>query len=328
MSDAGSDAESAPPPAAGQATPASSLRQQGLWGRTAASGASAKKKTPSNSGDPPRSVYAPISMLELELRTRNAGDGASSAASDDEDEDRHKRRKRRREKKPAARGEGDEDDEDDEDEVDGPRKRRPTFDEADMMASAAFGMPQGSEEHALSVISDSEDSNSVTSSQMLAAQRNAFPVSGVTCVGCAMSSRVSKVDDFVHANCSKMNEVALFKMAALHYKLHVADPARAEGVIVPNWAWKDVRSHYQLHVVDPKMQRYENTRTLGAVRKVLELQLLRQDESTGEQMLDRPHFEALMKTISAQSRELTFLNELNNASSQAAPSGTPGKSKK
>lgn len=89
-----------------------------------------------------------------------------------------------------------------------------------------------------------------------------------------------------------------------------------------------MRSHYQLHVVDPKMQRYENTRTLGAVRKVLELQLLRQDESTGEQMLDRPHFEALMKTISAQSRELTFLNELNNATSQAAPSGTPGKGKK
>jgi len=313
MSDAESDA-SGPPPANGQATSASNLRQQGLWGRGVnATKGKGSSKADAN-GEPRSSIYAPISMLELELRTRNAGDGASSVAGSEDDEEEPKKKKRKRENRKAK------DYEDDEEEGE---ERADGHDPASMMAGAAFGVKEG----ALSVMSDSEDGASVTSSEMAAAQKRAFPVSGVSCVGCAMSSRITAVDDFVHANCSKMGEVALFKMAALHYCVKVVEPARAEGVVVPPWPWKDVRAHYQLHVVDTRMQRFENARTLGAVRKVLELQLLRQDAETGEQTLDKTHFEGLMKVIGAQSRELTFLSEMTPSAPAGSTGSTPGKKK-
>ena len=76
--------------------------------------------------------------------------------------------------------------------------------------------------------------------------------------------------------------------------------------------WKDLRAHYQLHVVDTRMQRYENARALGAVRKMLEMQLIRQDDVSGERVVDKGHFEALLKTISAQSRELQLLGETSS----------------
>lgn len=269
-------------------------------------------------------MYAPISMVELELQTRNAFDGASSVASDDEDEER--RSKRRTKRKPR---DYDEDDDESQSESEGgassKKKKRDRNDSAeDMMAGVAFG--GGSNDNALSVVSDSEDSASVTSSQLMDAQKRAFPVSGVMCVGCAMASKISKVDDYVKANCMRMQETALFKMAALHYQQQIVEPSRNEGVIVPVWPWKDIRAHYQLHVVDTRMQRFENARALGAVREMLKLQMLRQDEVTGERVIDKGHFEAFMKTVSAQSRELTFLTE-GPAADTTAPT-TAGKKKK
>lgn len=73
------------------------------------------------------------------------------------------------------------------------------------------------------------------------------------------------------------------------------------------WDWKEIRAHFQLHSVDSRMQRYENIRTLSAMRKTLEMQLLRRDADTGEQSLDKNNAEAIMKIIAASSRELTLL---------------------
>ena len=73
--------------------------------------------------------------------------------------------------------------------------------------------------------------------------------------------------------------------------------------------WKEIRAHFQLHSVDSRMQRYENIRTLSAMRKTLEMQLLRRDQETGEQSLDKHNAEAIMKIIAASSRELTLLAE-------------------
>ena len=92
--------------------------------------------------------------------------------------------------------------------------------------------------------SDTDDAFSVTSSQARDAHRRAFPISGVECVGCALPSKVTPVDDFVRGSCDKMTEVALFKMAALVYCQKVAEPAQAEEVPVPPWSWKDIRAHY------------------------------------------------------------------------------------
>ena len=73
------------------------------------------------------------------------------------------------------------------------------------------------------------------------------------------------------------------------------------------WHWKDIRDHFTLHAVDPKFQRFENIRTLGAMRKTLELQLLRRDAESGEMSLDKQNAEQIMKIITASSRELTLL---------------------
>ena len=77
------------------------------------------------------------------------------------------------------------------------------------------------------------------------------------------------------------------------------------------WDWKEVRAHFQLHTVDSRMQRYENIRTLSAMRKTLEMQLLRRDAETGEQTLDKNNAESIMKIIAASSRELTLLVDAN-----------------
>lgn len=76
--------------------------------------------------------------------------------------------------------------------------------------------------------------------------------------------------------------------------------------------WKEIRAHFQLHSVDSRMQRYENIRTLSAMRKTLEMQLLRRDADTGEQSLDKNNAEAIMKIIAASSRELTLLADANS----------------
>lgn len=75
------------------------------------------------------------------------------------------------------------------------------------------------------------------------------------------------------------------------------------------WHWKDIRDHFTLHAVDPKFQRFENIRTLGSMRKTLELQLLRRDLESGEMSLDKQNSETIMKIIAASSRELTLLHD-------------------
>lgn len=68
---------------------------------------------------------------------------------------------------------------------------------------------------------------------MRARHERAFPVTGVTCVGCALPGKIQPVVDFIAKNMSSMSELALYKMAALVYKTKVADPAEEEGVDVP-----------------------------------------------------------------------------------------------
>jgi hypothetical protein len=67
-----------------------------------------------------------------------------------------------------------------------------------------------------------------------------------------------------------------------------------------------------MHRMDVKMQRYENMRTLAAMRKTLELSLLKEDEdSEGNRVhtLDKGNAEQIMKIITLQSREITLLHE-------------------
>lgn len=93
-------------------------------------------------------------------------------------------------------------------------------------------------------------------------------------------------------------------MLPLHYTTHACVCLVCAS---KEWDWKEIRAHFQLHSVDSRMQRYENIRTLSAMRKTLEMQLLRRDAETGEQSLDKNNAEAIMKIIAASSRELTLL---------------------
>jgi hypothetical protein len=103
-----------------------------------------------------------------------------------------------------------------------------------------------------------------------------------------------------------MQEDALYRTASVFWRTTVVEPARREGVAIADWAWKDLRSHYQLHVCDPHIQRIDCCRQLAGVRKMLELQLVRQDGEA--RVLDHKNTDLLLKVIGMQSRELTLLN--------------------
>ena len=324
-----SDASSAPPSVAGDAVPAANgappppaaqqqQQQHPLWRRAAGQAPPGDKRGRKGPQDPPpitTSRFAPISMIELELRTRTELDGASSVASDDG--------KRRRATKLADYG----DDDASEAEQPRPRSRRRsgrgqthacTDDEDEDVANAAFGLGAST---ALSIAqSDTDDSVSVTSSTARAEQRRAFPLTGITCVGCAMPTKVIAIDDFVRTSCDKMTEHALYKMAALVYKQKVIEPAQAEGVSAPEWNWKDIRAHYTLHRIDPRMQRLQNVRCLQLMRSTLELQLLREDEE-GERSLDHGNTDKVLKVTQQLSREISLLNEGAGAGPGAPKAG-------
>lgn len=281
-------------------------------------------------------------MVELELKRRTALDGGSSVASDDDGGPLRARRKRRRssesdgavgdsaddggggEGEPAEDGGGDAGAVPEFGAADAFGEDLNATDDAAMLARAAFGGIPGSsgarKEHRkqraardddctalTSAASDSEDAASITSSAVRRELKTAFPVSGVTCVGCALPHKVALIDEFVKASSSKMSETALYKMAALVYMRDIVEPARKEGVAVPHWSWKDIHAHYTLHYVDPRLQRMENVRSLAAMRKTLELSMLREDEATGERVLDRTNAEQLMKIVALQSKEIQLL---------------------
>ena len=137
--------------------------------------------------------------------------------------------------------------------------------------------------------------------------KRAFPVRGVSCIGCSIDRNVvAKVDDFVAAHNSKMEQTALFKTAAVFWKKKIVDAAATEGVEIPCWNWKELRSHYLLHHVDPAFSRMDSVRTLGAMRKTVELSLMREEEGGGRS-LDKSNADLLLKIIALQSKELQLL---------------------
>ena len=354
MDDEQSENESVPPPANGQAVPAAAAAaangnpapagpQHPLWERAAGRGGGGGGrgvKHPSPGQTTSGGRFCPISMAVLEQRARNEFDGASSvgartahartkeaarsrrAREDDDNDDEDEPRRTKKKTKRSARVHDYDDLEGVDDEEDA---RSEAASGVDVCAGAAFGGGGGGCKnncHTLSVASDTDDGvSSVTSSRAREAHRRAFPISGETCVGCALPAKVGPVDDFVRANCDKMKEDALFKMAALVYHQKVVEPAEAEDVPVPSWAWRDIRAHYTMHRMDVKMQRYENMRTLAAMRKTIELSLQKaemDDDGNTVYSLDKGNAEQIMKVITLQSREISLLHETSSSGAGGA----------
>jgi hypothetical protein len=263
-----------------------------------------KSKPPSEVGDAgPAPKYERISLAELEARQHADADGADSRI-DSEDEDEWTRitptaPKRKRKPKGPREETGDDDEESSDDDEDGGRRRKL----AGLMGQAAFG---GSGAHHYGA-SDAASEQSVTSSQRRKdAMKDAFPVRGLSCVGCALSNRIGPVNRFVKDYISQMTEDALFKMAALCYRREVAEPAEREGAPVPPWSWKDVRSHYELHSTGNWVARHKMIRQLQCMRSQAEQRLVRVDN--GEKELDRVNADMLLKIIAAESKERQLLD--------------------
>ena len=156
---------------------------------------------------------------------------------------------------------------------------------------------------ALSQLSDSE-ADSLDSAAIARARREAFPIHGVKCVGCALPNRVTMIDDFVRVSSARMSEAALYKTAALIFQRDIREPAEKEGVSIPGWAWQDIAMHYSIHIVDPRHQRQEDLRSLSTVRKHLEDNLMRVDTETGEQSLDKDNAKLLLAVIAASEKNI------------------------
>jgi len=234
-------------------------------------------------------------MAELEAKQFADGDGADSAIqSDDEVADDHWTRVRpaaesrsHKRKKGPHEEDDDEDDSDENSDDDADRRRKL----AGMMGAAAFG---GTGHYARGGASDAGSMPSENSSaRRRDAFKDAFPVRGVTCVGCALANRIGPVNRFVRDNISQMTEDALWKMAALCYKREVAEPTEREGAPTPPWSWKEVRVHYELHASGNFVARHKMIRQLQVMRQQQEQRLVRVDN--GEKELDRQGADLMLK---------------------------------
>ncbi len=231
-----------------------------------------------------------ISLAALEASARLCADGAESSIAPSSPA-----QKRTKESEATS-------DEDSDDEAAVTRKRRRL---ENLMNSAAFGAADDAG-------STSEISTRAEQKKALAAS---FPVTGVTCVGCALHSRIAPVDRFIRENATKMASVPLFKFAALAYQREVVEPAAREGASCPPWSWRDLQLHYELHTSEEFFSRNRIVQSLALMRSTLEQRLVRCEGN--ERELDRGTADLLLKTIAQESRERTLLQQLSGGGSSS-----------
>lgn len=315
-------------------------------------GGGSSNRPPSDAGaDRPR--FAPLSASALELLSFQADGAESSIAESAEDsgavnrfgkrsrKQQHQRSSRRQED--AVDGDDAEEDDAAEDqddfdvgsdsgsEPDERAKRRKerhssygtSAQKTAMLASAAFG---GAFNAGTSSDVESSTGCSQTSSvRRKAAQRAAFPVRGVTCVGCALATRIAPVTRYVNEYAARMSETALWKQAGLCYTREVVEPCKLEGVVAPPWSWRDIRAHFTMHVVDERLGRLGTLRLLALMRQQAEQRLLR-IEADGNKELDKHTTEQVLKIVNMESRERNLLEaSLFATPTGGARSGSKGK---
>ena len=243
-------------------------------------------------GDRPR--FERISLAALEQTHLHDADGADSALNSEDEEERvmpsSRKRKSAEGSGPRRERPGDSDEEDEESDEEDDDDRRDKL--QGLMGAAIFG-GGGGQRPVYGKSLDGSDVSETSTNMRRKAQKDAYPVRGVTCVGCALSNRIGPVDMFIKNNVSRMTDNALFKMAALAYRREVAEPAEREGAIVPPWSWTDVELHYKLHATGNTISRHMMIRSLQNMRAQAEERLVRCDN--GEKELDRQGADLLLK---------------------------------
>lgn len=326
-------ASGAPPQASAQTHSSEQLQAHPLWAAAAGRGRGRSMPPPAARGGrgrgrgatlPPEedgasTRYERISLLAQELQGgATGGDGADSAfCSDDADSEGERHgvaRRRYRDRGDVADedcempdgaddtsaldssdGEGDDDESPSQRPANHKKsERRRGGTAVDMMAAATFGT------HARGcgdVTSDDESQASRTSSKRKRdAYFQAFPVRGVSCVGCALANRIGPVERFVNNNVGRQSEKALWKFAELTWKKEVVEPAKREGVHVVKWPWRDIANHFRLHTTSAVVGRTAMIQTLTAMRCQVEGALVRNDN--GERTLDKANAELALKVRS------------------------------
>lgn len=258
-------ASSAPPPPQPQQVGVGSLPDHPVWRAARGSGAPfppaggrgrRASKPPSEVGDGPR--FEAISVAELEARQFSHADGADSYIDSADEEEAEQEKKdfsrvpERKRERPLVQA-------DEEEEEDGAHHHRRKLDS--LMHAAAFGGQSGGH-YGRTGGSQAGSQSDVSSSRRREAMKNAFPVRGVKCVGCALPNKISVVDKFVQNNISKMTETALWKMAALVYRREIVEVTAREGALAPSWKWRDIQVHYELHCSSSLVARHKQLRVL------------------------------------------------------------------
>lgn len=185
------------------------------------------------------------------------------------------------------------------------RLREDDFDGAAMGAGSRrrTGGKQPSESGSVSGRSMSE------SAQQRETAKRVFPVAGLRCLCCSLAHRLGAVDTFVDDNCTKLEETALFKFAALVFTEKIAAPIEAEGVPVPKPTWEQMRCHYLHHVAHPKLQRAGVVKQLSMMRAKVSERLVRYDDTdpTGRGEIDKNSADLLLKVLAQESKERELL---------------------
>jgi hypothetical protein len=323
MNDPGSPSHSEAPPAArAQSHSAAHLHSHPLWQQAAGKSRSntastsnrerSKKSTSSNMVDNSNGArYERISLLAVELQQgATGGDGADSTLLYSDDEDRMDDCDSSAKRKHDDEADYEYEDEYDMDYVDQtsavnsedenydfvkPKSRtkkrvKTESNKMDIMAAAAFGKSSD----LFKETSDNESVMSRTSSNKKRdAYKNAFPVKGVSCVGCALANRIAPVERFVNTNVGRMSENALWKMAALTWMVEVVKPSQREGVNVVDWSWRDIANHFRLHTTNSIVGRTHMIQSLTAMRCQVEQRLVRVEN--GERELDKINADLCLK---------------------------------
>ena len=266
--------------------------------------------------------YERISLLQVELQqAATGGDGADSAifSEDEEEEGRFMRQECALEDEDEEQCYEEEDDGDSglhpSDDDEGPRpmkKKKQTSSSGqglfatEMMAAAAFGGRQQSYREVDA--SDEESQASRTSSKRKRdAYKEAFPVRGVSCVGCSLTNRIGPVKKFVNAHIGEMREDALWRNAARVWKRDVMEPAQREGVEVVQWTWRAIANHFKLHTTNVVIGRTSMIQSLMAMRMQVEGSLIRNEH--GERTVDKANADLALKIASAESKERLLLQQ-------------------
>ena len=187
-----------------------------------------------------------------------------------------------------------------------------------MLSAAAFGGAYDA--HCVSDAESSAGCSQTSSVRRNEAQRAAFPVRGVSCVGCALATKIAPVTRYVNEYASRMAETALWKQAGLCYVREVVEPCRLEGVVAPPWGWREIRAHYTMHVVDERLGRLGTLRLLALMRQQAEQRLLRIE--TDGARLGKHTTEQVLKIVN-ESRERNCSRPRSSPRRRAAPATRP-----